>query len=342
MVVVTLNYRINIFGFPGAPDGTQNLGLLDQRLAVEWVRDNISAFGGDPKKIIIFGQSSGSVAVDYWSYAYREDPIVSGLISHSANAFSFPINSRDLAERNWYNVTSALGCGGSGDVLACMRRQTLTDIKAAIAKVKPPPGTSATRSQPVFQPTPDGKTVFEDYEPLLAGGKYARLPYLAGENDNEAGYYKIPAFGQGKILPDDQWKAFNAEAFTCPTAKVADSRAKQGVPMWRFRYLADWDNLRLYPTSGAYHGSDVTMIFGSSAAVSGLPESREQKKLKALMMKAWAAFGDDPAMGLWTVMGWPKYQSNGMFHGEGSGWTFAPICLYMPSSIWMHSFTPEC
>lgn len=312
-MVVTLNYRLNIFGFPGAPNETQNLGLLDQRLAVEWVRDNIQAFGGDPRKIVIFGQSSGSVAVDYWSYAYREDPIVSGLISHSANAFSFPINSRDLAARNWYNVSSSLGCGGSGDVMGCMRRQNLTDIKAAVAKVKPPPGTSVTRSQPVFQPTPDEKTVFDDYGPLSAGGKFARLPYLAGENDNEAGYYKIPAFAQGRIPTDDQWKAFNLEAFTCPTAKVAADRAQYGVPTWRFRYMADWDNLRLYPTSGAYHGSDVAMLFGASEAVSGLPESRQQEKLKILMMKAWAAFGDDPAMGLQTKMRWPKYDSSSMF-----------------------------
>lgn len=311
VVVVTLNYRLSIFGFPGAPDGTQNLGLLDQRLAVEWVRDNIQGFGGDPNKIVLFGQSSGSVAVDYWSYAYRNDPIASGLISHSANAFSFPINSQELAGRNWYNVSSSLGCGGSGDVMPCMRRQNITDIKAAVAKVKPPPGSSVTRSQPVFQPTPDGRSVFDDYESLLASGAYARLPYLAGENNNEAGYYKIPAFAQGKIPTEEQWNDLQLESFTCPLAKVADSRAKRGVPVWRFRYFGDWDNLRLYPTSGAYHGSDVAMIFGSSEAVSGLPESRNQTKLEALMMKAWAAFGDDPVEGLKTTIGWPEYDSNG-------------------------------
>lgn len=175
VVIVTLNYRINIFGFSGAPGERQNVGLLDQRLAVEWVRDNIAAFGGSPSKIVIFGQSSGSVAVDYWSYAYPEDPIVTGLILHSGNAFSFPINSRELAEKNWYNVTSSLGCGDRGDVLACMRKQNFQDIKAATLKVKPPPGTSAARSQPAFQPTPDGITVFENYEPMSSNGKFAKL-----------------------------------------------------------------------------------------------------------------------------------------------------------------------
>ena len=54
-----LSYRVNIFGFPGLPGMDQNLGLLDQRLAIEWTRDNIAAFGGDPNRITIFGQSSG-------------------------------------------------------------------------------------------------------------------------------------------------------------------------------------------------------------------------------------------------------------------------------------------
>ena len=53
------SYRVNVFGFPGLPGMAQNVGLLDQRLAIEWVRDNIAAFGGDPTRITIFGQSAG-------------------------------------------------------------------------------------------------------------------------------------------------------------------------------------------------------------------------------------------------------------------------------------------
>lgn len=53
------SYRVNIFGFPGLPGMSQNLGLLDQRLAIEWVQKNIAAFGGDPKRIVLVGQSAG-------------------------------------------------------------------------------------------------------------------------------------------------------------------------------------------------------------------------------------------------------------------------------------------
>ncbi|KAI3399640.1 hypothetical protein diail_5987 [Diaporthe ilicicola] len=73
VVVVTFNFRMDIFGFPGVPElQVKNLALLDQRLAVSWVRDNIAAFGGDPSRITIAGQSSGAWAVSNWAYAFQE------------------------------------------------------------------------------------------------------------------------------------------------------------------------------------------------------------------------------------------------------------------------------
>jgi cholinesterase len=175
VIVVTVNYRVNIFGFPGAPGETQNLGLLDQRLAVEWLHENAKSFGGDPDRITISGQSSGSLSVDLWSYAYTEEPLVAGMISHSGTVFSFQINSEELATRHWYNASALLGCGSSGDVMPCMRKKPAEDIKAAITAIPPPPNTSVARSQPVFQPTPDGKTVFEDYATLSEEGKFAPI-----------------------------------------------------------------------------------------------------------------------------------------------------------------------
>jgi carboxylesterase type B len=167
------SYRTNIFGFPGAPNITQNAGLLDQRLAVEWVRDNIAAFGGDPNRITIFGQSAGGVSVDYYSYAWVEDPIVSGLISMSGTAASFSPNSPSLSESYFFNTSSTLGCGSSGDVLACMQSQNFTAILAAILKLTPAP--TIALNQPNFQPTVDNITVFADYESLARAGKFAKL-----------------------------------------------------------------------------------------------------------------------------------------------------------------------
>jgi cholinesterase len=179
VVVVTVNFRLNIFGYPGFPGGSQNLGLRDQRLAVEWIRDNAKAFGGDPNKITLMGQSSGGLAVDFWNFAYKKDPIVSGIISHSGNAYSFPLNSLALAEKNWYNASAQVGCGSAGDNLECMRQVNWTLISAAAAKVPPPPGTSQARSQPPFQATIDEINVFSDYYERNEAGNHAKIVSLA-------------------------------------------------------------------------------------------------------------------------------------------------------------------
>jgi cholinesterase len=82
-----MNYRTNIFGFPGNPDlDDKNLAFLDQRLALEWVNNNIEAFGGDVKRITLFGESAGASSVDYYAYAWLDNPIVNAFIAQSGTA----------------------------------------------------------------------------------------------------------------------------------------------------------------------------------------------------------------------------------------------------------------
>ncbi|KAJ2902886.1 Para-nitrobenzyl esterase [Zalerion maritima] len=309
IVVVTVNYRINVFGFPGAPSlAAQNLGLRDQRKAVEWIRENAAGFGGDPDKIVISGQSSGGVAVDYWTYAYQEDPIIHGLIAHSGNAFSFPVNADEVRVANWEEIVGTCNCTGAADAVACMRDVHWEDLKEAAAGVSSSSSSSVLRSVPAFYPTPDEEVVFEDYAALTEAGGYVKVPVLMGNNANEAGYYRIPAYSHGVVPTDEQVERFHLESFICPVSYQASHRRAEGVPAWAYRYAADWDNTRLYNASGAYHGVDLHMIFGGSVEVSGLPMSHEQFKLERLMQKAWYAFADDPESGLSDVMGWPVFE----------------------------------
>ncbi|KAE8151566.1 Carboxylesterase [Aspergillus avenaceus] len=106
VIVVTFNYRLSVFGFPNAPglkDGQQNVVLLDQRLAVEWVHRNIAQFGGDPSRIMLFGQSAGAASTDMYSYAYPNDPIVHaiGILSGAAPL----ITNNDQMHQNWQNLS---------------------------------------------------------------------------------------------------------------------------------------------------------------------------------------------------------------------------------------------
>ncbi|KAL5408038.1 hypothetical protein PMIN04_011541 [Paraphaeosphaeria minitans] len=310
IIVVSTNYRLNVFGFPGAPGADTNLGLRDQRLAVEWIHANIKSFGGNPDKIVIGGQSSGAAAVDWWSYAYKKDPLVHGLVSTSGDAFSFPMNTLEEQTSNWFALSTSLGCGDAStpasETLSCMRKLPFGTISAAASKIAPSPGGSPVRSTPPFYPKVDNETVFADYTALASAGDFAPLPYFHGHNNHEQGYYVIPAYAQGHSVTDAQAAQFLLETFVCPTSYEARRRVEAGVPTWVYQYFGDWDNTRLYPTSGAYHGTELHMLLNSSVDASGLPQTQAQEETVRLFQRALAAFVEDPKEGL-EKFGWPKF-----------------------------------
>ncbi|KAM5474762.1 hypothetical protein MferCBS49748_000169 [Microsporum ferrugineum] len=309
VIVVSINYRLNVFGFPGAPGLPQNLGLLDQRMGIEWVRDNIAGFGGDPNRITIFGQSAGGVAVDYHTYTYVRDPIVNGVISMSGTALSMTPNTPEQSQKYWYTLSEALGCGSSGDTLPCVRSKPATDVLAAVSKVPPEP--SKAIPQPVFHPTVDEKIVFSNYEERASKGMFAKVPYLVGNCDYEAGYYKVSAYAQKIPLSDKQWHLFNLAGFTCSSSREARYRAANGVPVWRYRYFGQWPNSILYPGSGSYHGSDVSQYFGTAEDVSnGTQNTDAEVKVSSYMMHVFATFAANSHSGL-SKLGWPSYKKNG-------------------------------
>ncbi|KAJ6783044.1 hypothetical protein PWT90_01866 [Aphanocladium album] len=309
-IFVTVNYRINIFGFPGFPGKPQNAGLRDQRAAVEWLHDNIQAFGGDPNKITIAGQSSGGVSVDYWAYAYQEKPLVNGIIATSGNAFSFPVQPNGVPLDNFKQVAKQLGCCSQKNVYECVKRANWREVEQAAASIKPGKSSSPLRSVPPFYPIPDDEIVFSDYLERNKQGQFAKVPLFSGNNNNEAGYYKIPAYSKGVVPTQAQVDSFHLESFTCPIAFQANARQEHGVPAWVWRYFGDWDNTRLYPTNGAYHGTDLHMIYGASGDVSGIAPVQDQEELTKVMQQAWYAFSNDPWHGLTKTMGWPKYDEN--------------------------------
>lgn len=317
---MTPNYRLGIFGFSGAPGLPQNAALRDHRSVVEWVQENISGFGGDASRITIFGQSAGGAAVDYWAFAWRQDPIVAGLISHSGTSLSYNPNSAEYAQSIFFNVSQAIGCGvaveNATTVVDCMQQANATDVLAAAAKVPALP--TIALAQATFHPTVDNELVFPDYEAMALNGSFARIPYLLGNTHFEAGWYKLSAYAAKKNLSEAQWDLFNQRAFTCPTGAMARYRSQNHVPTWRYRYHGQWDNLRLYNAtaglgprgSGAYHGSDIEMVFGTGPDVSLVNNSGQEDSVSVYMMRAWAAFARDPPTGL-TSYGWPAYDPDG-------------------------------
>lgn len=303
VIVVSINYRLNIFGFPGNPDSPANLGLLDQRLAIEWVRDNIENFGGDTSRIIIFGQSAGSASVDFYNYAWVEDPIVAGFIPESGTALSWGLpNQAENVALAWYNVTEAVGCGGasSGNVTACMRTKTTTEIINGISATSGSGGTLGS-----FGPTVDEIVVFSNYTERSLAGNFTKKPLLIGNNDNEAGLFIATSSLQGLSYPDFYWQTFNLIGFTCPTAYRANYSIQADVTTWRYRYFGSFPDTMIIPNAGAWHSAEIPILFDTNIA--NPPETTEQIAIGKYMRGAWAAFAKDPENGL-TNYGWPKYE----------------------------------
>lgn len=238
---------------------------------------------------------------------------MAGLISNSGTALSFNPNTFQYSTSSFYNLSGTLGCGGASadpaTVVACVREKNSSAVLAA--SLKPPPLPSKTGIfQPVFQPTVDNVTVFGDYQALSDAHAYAKIPYLLGNNKNEDGTYRVNAYIANVSLTDAQWAAFDRAAFTCATRNEANSRAAAGVPVWRWFYNGVWDNLNLYPNAGTYHGSELSLIFGTTLNLTGQADSPAEAKIGQDFMKVWAAFASNPTSGL-TKIGWKIYSPNG-------------------------------
>lgn len=246
VVIVHLSYRLNIFGFPGIPGETQNVAFLDQRLAVEWVRDNAAAFGGDPSRITLFGHSAGGASVSSYSYIWQDDPIVNGLIAESGTADTFGNRFENTTAEGWNEASSILGCGNSStestaSVLNCMRSKSAQDVYQAsvkAAKIVIPTlgksGQSLAGITGLFGPTVDNHTVFENYTMRGNAGQFMKKPLLTGSNIAEGCFFAE----QGQI-PIADIAAVTQAIFTCPIDKEARWFANAGVPTWKYRFYGE-------------------------------------------------------------------------------------------------------
>ena len=274
-------------------------------MAVEWVRDNIAAFGGDPNRITLFGESAGGAAVDDYSFAWSKDPIVNGLILMSGTTYGVGVRTPMNAAFQWFNATSALGCGNAftspSQLLSCMRAAPAEAIAAVLVPSIGSPIPNA------YSPTIDNTVVFSP-------GTYrsvnpARLPMLIGNNDNEAGLFRLFL---DQPDSDDFWHSDTQTVFNCPAGvRAAFSSTMQGNPTWRYRWMGVFPNtiISTTPQSGAYHDGETAVLFGN-VDQSAIQNTAEEEAIGKYMRGAWAAFAKDPEKGL-EGYGWPKYQPMG-------------------------------
>ncbi|KAH6867605.1 para-nitrobenzyl esterase [Thelonectria olida] len=309
-VVVAINYRNNIFGFPNsrylAQEGKNlNMGLLDQRAAVEWVRDNIVAFGGDPYRMTLWGQSSGAASSDFFNYAYSDDPIVSGFIEESGSVFATG-TSVDSEHRNFTYVAEELGCEGlsAKEEFACMQKNVSA---RAMIDLYENYNLNHTAGQLKWTTIVDNVTKFGDYSDRTLAGNYSKLPAIIGTNGNEqASLIAWPGVA-GPNLTQVHEKTVSGEL--CPAIYTTNMRYKSGSKTFRYWNNASFPNISPRVWEGAYHTSELPLIFGTFSEYGGNASALEYAT-SAHWQDLYLAFMRDPENGL-SAAGWPVWKPNG-------------------------------
>jgi len=186
IVALTVNYRLGVFGFMSHPELTKespfhasgNYGLLDQAAALKWVRENIKAFGGDPARVTIAGESAGSIAVSAQMASPLSKDLINGAIGESGSILgalsAVPLSKGEAVGTEF---SKASGAGS----LVEMRAMPAEKILEAAARFNP------FR----FAPTIDGYFFPESPFAIYESGKQANVPLLAGWNNEESNYRGI-------------------------------------------------------------------------------------------------------------------------------------------------------
>ncbi|KAF9453334.1 alpha/beta-hydrolase [Macrolepiota fuliginosa MF-IS2] len=187
VVFVSMNYRLTGFGFLASKEvknaGIGNLGLQDQRQALRWVQKYIAAFGGDPTKVTIWGESAGAISVSLHMIANGGN--TEGLFRAGVMQSGAPIPVGDIENGQVYydSIVADTGCSGSADTLQCLRTVPYGTLKAAIDKT---PSISAYQAlRLAWLPRADGVFLTDHPQRLVQQGKIAPVPFITGNCDDE-------------------------------------------------------------------------------------------------------------------------------------------------------------
>ncbi|KAI1862229.1 uncharacterized protein JN550_010385 [Neoarthrinium moseri] len=199
IIFVAATYRVGGFGFLAGKEvleaGVANLGLLDQRQAMKWVADNIEAFGGDPDKVTIWGESAGSISVfDHLilydgDNSYNGKPLFRAGIMNSGSVV--PADSVDCpkAQSVYDQIVEKVKCSSASDTLQCLRDADFQTLLDAIAEI--PTFTSYQSIALHFLPRPDGKALTKSPDQLLQEGKFAKVPIIIGDEEDEGTLWSL-------------------------------------------------------------------------------------------------------------------------------------------------------
>lgn len=199
IVAVTVNYRLNIFGFLAHPElraespyhGAGNYGFLDQHAALLWVRDHIAAFGGDPNRVTIAGESAGSISAHAQMLSPLSRDLIAGVIGSSGGIEALPPYPLDEVEQRWVDFAKGVGAASIADLRALPAETLLEAIQGMGARD--------------FPGTIDGWFFPKSPAEMVAAGEHARVPLMVGWNSEESSYRAV--LGEQKPTPANYARA---------------------------------------------------------------------------------------------------------------------------------------
>ncbi len=345
VVVVTLNYRVGALGFLAGVGGLEgNYGLRDQQLALRWVQENAAAFGGDPRRITLAGQSAGAMSVAAHLTAVPSSRGLFGAVIVMSNPAGLPYKEMDEAARLGAAFGAAAGCPRRGDQVACLRAlpfEDIVDTQTTRLVV-----TSVLRSGAdgllLWSPTIDGEFLVgvpigeafaSGYDvPAMIGTTTGEGVIFGYGGGSRMGFMEMSIAAQvmlGRRAGDlvmrhyspgfgrdhrPAWMdMFTEVVFTCPSLGLALA-GRAPTYVYEFEHLS---SLGLYQASAcreqACHSEDVPYVFGTAAG--DKPFTPAERQLSDLVQRLWGAFAHAPNTLFWTDLGdglrWPRYEPEG-------------------------------
>ena len=304
IVTLTVNYRLNVFGFLAHPELTAespnkasgNYGLMDQAAALKWVKDNIAAFGGDPSRVTIAGESAGSFSVSAQMINPMAKDLIAGAIGESGALLGAAPQPLAMAEK----VGAAFAESAGAPTLAALRAMPAQQLLDATKK----PGTW-------FLAVQDGYVLPNVPTSLYADGKQARIPLLAGWNSQEGHYKQIlgdsepttanfaaalqKLYGDQAAAAQQAYSGDVAQAATAlasdrfinyGTWKWIDTHARtSGKPVYRYYYSRPRPG-----DQGAAHSAEIEYAMGNLNLNKVYAWTDEDRALSTVMQGYFANF----------------------------------------------------
>jgi len=342
VIVVTLDYRLGVFGFVGHPalsaeqGGTSGeYGLLDQLAALRWVQHNIAAFGGDPANVTLFGSSAGS----FDTAALMASPLSRGLITRAAvqgellpgltgqgNVSQSGIANNTIADAEQVGVKVAqqVGCQAAADVLACLRATpAATLVEAAPTDYVPWVGGVVLPKSPL-QLLSSGPHIplligFDREEQATIGGYVPPPgPYTTDNWVRDTNGIGGPTLGAKirSLYPPSAYDALIWSTVTaatdalrgCPTRRLANA-VSQGAPVWSYLYTHIYENDPTFAQFRAAHVFEEPFLWDNFNFFGPYVPTPSEQILSQRMTGYWTNFaknGNPNGLGLPT---WPQYNS---------------------------------